>query len=117
MFKTRTRATRACSASRVRVNGLIAKPHRLLAIGDRVEFAHGDWSRLLEVVELRSKPLPKAEAARVYLDHSPPRPEPAEPAASERGEKRQSWGREPGLGRPTKKERRELEKWRRGHKP
>ena len=64
MFKTRTQATRACATSRVRVNGLVAKPHRALAIGDLVELDQGDWARVLEVVELRGKPLPKAEAAR-----------------------------------------------------
>lgn len=109
MFKTRTQATRACSASRVRVNGQIAKPHRPLAVGDRIEFAHGAWDRILEVVELRDKTLPKAEAARVYLDHSPPRPPVEE--RPRRGPSRTS-GRESGLGRPTKKERRDLEKWR-----
>ncbi len=109
MFKTRSQATRACAASRVRVNGLVAKPHRPLAVGDRVELEHAGWGRILEVVELRDKPLPKAEAPRVYIDHSPPKPEP------ERRDRAVFSGarREPGAGRPTKRERREMDKWRR----
>ena len=36
-FKSRTDATRACETGRVKVNGTAAKPHRHLAVGDRVE--------------------------------------------------------------------------------
>ena len=108
MFKTRTQATRACVGGGVRVNGLPAKPHRLLAVGDRVELTQGDWQRILEVVEPASKPLPKTEASRVYLDLSPPRParDPIE------RQLRTTAARERGLGRPTKRERRQLDRWR-----
>lgn len=111
VFRTRTLATKACALGRVRVNDAPAKPHRALAVGDRVAIAQGDWTRVLEVLELRDRPLPKADAARLYADHSPPRPAPdplarllARPAAV----------RPPGSGRPSKRERRELERWRRG---
>jgi ribosome-associated heat shock protein Hsp15 len=107
-FKTRTQATRACTLGRVAVNGARAKPHKSLAVGDRVEITRGPWIQVLEVRELRDRPLPKAEAARIYTDLSPPRPE---PAPLQRLLRRPPVQREKGAGRPTKKERRELERW------
>lgn len=108
MYKTRTQATHACDLSRVRVNGQSAKPHRQVAIGDRIELMQGDWERVLIVRELRDRPVPKAEAPKLYEDLSPPRPV-LDPL--ERLMRRPLVTREAGAGRPTKKERRELEKW------
>jgi len=107
-FKTRTQATHACELGRVTVNCQSVKPHRHLAVGDRAEVALGDWTRLLVVKELRDRPLPKAEAAQLYEDLSPPRPV-LDPL--ERLLRRPPAPREKGAGRPTKKERRELEDW------
>jgi ribosome-associated heat shock protein Hsp15 len=109
VFKTRTQATKACSLSRVRVNGQVAKPHRALALEDRVEVEKGDWTRVLVVKELRDKTLPKTEVPRIYEDLSPPKPEP-DPLA--RLLRRRPVARERGAGRPTKKERREMERLR-----
>ncbi len=111
VFKTRSKATKACSLSRVKVNGVTAKAHRRLALDDRVEVELGDWTRVLVVKELRDKPLPKAEAPRLFEDESPPRPVPDE---FERLMRRRPAARERGAGRPSKKERRELERLRKG---
>jgi len=108
MFKTRTQATHACDLGRVRVNGQPAKPHRALAVGDRVELQQGDWERVLTVRELRDRPVPKAEAAALYDDQSPPRPA---PDPLRRLLSRPPALRPQGTGRPTKKERREIERW------
>ena len=108
VFKTRTQATKACALGRVRTNGVISKPHRPLALGDRIEIRFRDWRRLLVVKELREKPLPKAEAARVYDDESPPRPTPRSQAESP-----SSARRDEGAGRPSKRERRQLDRLRR----
>ncbi len=110
-FKTRSKATKACSLSRVKVNGVSAKAHRRLALDDRVEVEIGDWTRVLVVKELRDKPLPKAEAPRLYEDLSPPRPQPDE---LERLMRRRPIARARGAGRPSKKERRELDRLRKG---
>lgn len=109
VFKTRSQATKACQLGRVRVNGARAKPHKLLALDDRVEAEKGDWTRVLIVRELRDRPLPKVEAARVYDDESPPRPA---PDPLKRWARRPPATRDPGLGRPTKKERRDMERLR-----
>jgi len=110
VYKTRSQATRACQLGRARVNGIRAKPHRPLAVGDRVEVDKlKDWTRILVVAELHDKPLPKAEAPRLYVDESPPQPvrDPMSRLLS-----RPAGTREQGLGRPTKRERREMERLR-----
>lgn len=109
VFKTRSQATRACTLGRVRVNAATAKPHRNLAVDDRIEVDLRDWTRILIVKELRDRPLPKAEAARLYEDLSPPRPvlDPLERLLRQKPARR-----ERGAGRPTKRERRDLDRWR-----
>jgi ribosome-associated heat shock protein Hsp15 len=114
VFKTRTQATHAVDLNRVRVNGQTAKPHRNLVPGDRIEVELGDWTRVLIVKELKDKPVPKAEAAALYEDQSPPRPE-ADPV--KRLMRRPPALRERGAGRPTKKERRDMDRWESGEEP
>lgn len=109
VFKTRSQATRACALNRVRVNDMPAKAHRNLVLDDRVEVEVGDWTRILVVKELADKPLPKAEAPRIFEDLSPPRPQLDE---LERLMRRKPVAREKGMGRPSKKERRQLERLR-----
>ena len=111
MFKTRSQATRACNLGQVRVGGETAKPHRRVAVGDRVEVAKGEWTRILEVKELRDKPVPKAMAEQLYEDHSPPQPQ-LDPL--QRLMRRPPVARDRGAGRPTKRERRQIDKFRGG---
>ncbi|MFP3941813.1 MAG: RNA-binding S4 domain-containing protein [Thermoanaerobaculia bacterium] len=113
MFKTRSQATKACTRSRVKVNDQSAKPHKTLAVGDRVEIERSDgWTQVLVVRDLRDKPVRKAEATLLYDDESPPRPRLSE--VERLMKKAPPVRRERGKGRPTKKERRQLEKWRGG---
>lgn len=107
MWKTRSQATRACSLGRVKVNGQVAKPHKSLSVGDTIEFEKADWPRVLVVQELADKPVPKAQARELYEDLSEPRPEPSQ---LERLMRRAPEQRERGAGRPTKKDRRQIEK-------
>ena len=109
VYKTRSLATKACQLSRVRVNGVAVKPHRELQLGDRVEAeVSRDWTRVLVVRELAEKTLPKAEVPRLFDDLSPPRPA-ADPVA--RLLRRPPVLRDPGAGRPTKKQRRQIDSW------
>ena len=81
---------------------------RVVAVGDRVELQQGDWERVLIVRELKDRPVPKAEAPLLYEDQSPPKPV---PDPLERLLRRPPVLREAGSGRPTKKDRREIERW------
>ena len=102
VFRSRTQATQACVGGRVRVNDESVKPHYALGAGDRVRVQTERGPRVLEVVALAEKRLAPALARELFVDHSPP-PEPR-PARMPR--------RDPGAGRPTKRERRELERFR-----
>lgn len=108
VFKTRSQATRACNLNRVQVNGQQVKAHRQVSLGDRIEVEKGDWVRILEVTKLRDKPVAKAEARTLFEDHTPPPPD--DPL--DRMLRRPAVRREKGAGRPTKKERRQLERLR-----
>lgn len=108
VFKTRSQANRACNLGRVRVDGQDAKSHRRLSIGERVEVDFGEWTRVLEVKVLRDKPVRKDLAAALYEDHSPPKPQLDE---MEKLMRRAPAKRERGSGRPTKKQRRDMEKF------
>ncbi|MCB1029473.1 MAG: S4 domain-containing protein [Microthrixaceae bacterium] len=105
MAKTRTAATDAVKAGRVKLEGAAAKPSAKVSVGDRVEVRRGTWRLEVEVVELRSKRVgaPLAEASyRVIAEDRPERGPTAAWAVRERG-----------AGRPTKRDRRRLDQWRR----
>jgi ribosome-associated heat shock protein Hsp15 len=109
IFKSRALAQKACETSRVRVNGQVVKPHRLLALGDRVEAeVAADWTRVVVVKELAERTLAKSEVPRLFEDLSPPRPAP-DPLA--RLLRRTPVVRDKGAGRPTKRDRREIDDW------
>jgi ribosome-associated heat shock protein Hsp15 len=104
MYKTRSAATEACRAGHVRVNEQPAKPATPVRAGDRVEArAHG-WDRVLEVVNDIDKRVGAPTAAECFIDHSPPRP-PSE-------DLRPVFRRDPGTGRPTKRDRRVTDRFR-----
>lgn len=110
IFKTRTQATHACELGRVQVNGQNAKAHRHLSLGDKVELMQGDWPRVLLVRELVDRPVAKAEASALFEDLSPPRPE-TEADPIRRLLRRPPSLRSAGAGRPTKRDRRDIERW------
>lgn len=106
IFKTRSKATEACAANRIKVNGLPAKPHRPVLLEDQIEVRFGDWTRILIVKGIAEKPIPKAAARELFEDRSPPRPQ-LDPI--DRILRQAPVEREKGKGRPTKRERRQIE--------
>ncbi len=104
LYKTRTQATAACRAGHVRVNGDRAKPAMLVRPGDRVVVRGGGTERTVEVTVALAKRVGAEVAAKAYIDHTPVAP-PAEFVAPPSV-------RDPGTGRPTKKERRQLDRLR-----
>ena len=97
LYKTRGAATDACRGGHVRVNGAPAKPATTVRTGDRVEAtAHG---------RLRVLGVGAPVAAECLIDHSPPPPpKDALPPI---------FARDRGSGRPTKRDRRQLDRFRR----
>lgn len=105
LAKTRSQATAACRAGHVRVNGERAKPATSVRVGDRVEVRTGELPRIVEVRQLLVKRVGAPVAQAAYIDHSPPPPPRAERPAA--------FGvRDRGTGRPTKRERRQLDRLR-----
>ena len=91
----------------MRVNGDRAKAALLVRPGDRVVIRGGGAERTVEVTVTLAKRVGAEVAARAYIDRTPVAPPPkfvAPPAV-----------RDPGTGRPTKKERRQLDRLRGRH--
>jgi len=105
MFKTRSDATEACRAGHVRVNRATAKAATLVKPGDGVEALAPSGQRALEVTAILEKRGGPAAAQACYIDHTPPRP------VEEAGVS--NFVRDRGAGRPTKRERRQLDRVRR----
>lgn len=102
VFKTRSLASKACNGGHVEVNGRGVKPAHKIVVGDRVEARVGDRLRILEVTEIIDKRVGASVAAECFDDHSPPPPE--------RIRHTPQAVRDPGAGRPTKKERRQMDR-------
>jgi len=104
MTKTRSDAAAACRGGHVKVNGKAAKPATSVKVGDRVTAHLHDRERVLEVTALLVKRVGAAVAVECYVDHSPPPPE--------REHAVPVFERERGAGRPTKRDRRQLDRLR-----
>ncbi|MEU6968539.1 RNA-binding S4 domain-containing protein [Kitasatospora aureofaciens] len=105
LAKTRSLAAAACKAGHVRVNGERAKPAQTLKPGDEVRVREEGYERVVEVRKLIRKRVGAPVAAECLIDNSPPRP-PRELTAP-------VFERERSAGRPTKRERRDLDQLRR----
>jgi ribosome-associated heat shock protein Hsp15 len=102
LTKTRPDAAAACRGGHVRVNDRPAKPSTPVVPGDQVRALVGDRARIVEVVRVIQKRVGAADAATCYLDRTPPVPRITEiPLAV----------RDRGAGRPTKRDRRRLDRW------
>ncbi|MFB6893485.1 RNA-binding S4 domain-containing protein [Kitasatospora sp. NPDC056327] len=100
LAKTRSAAADACKAGHVRVNGERAKPAQSLKPGDEVRVRIEGWERVVVVTKLIRKRVGADVAAGCLVDNSPPRPAREFVAAA--------GARDRGAGRPTKRDRREM---------
>ena len=102
ILKTRSAATAACKAGHVSVNDERAKAAQTVRIGDVVRVRIEGEERILQVARLIAKRVGPPVATECYLDLTPPKP-PKE-------ERVLTVVRDRGAGRPTKRDRREIEK-------
>lgn len=108
-FKSRSLAARVCADGRVRVNGVrAAKAHVIVRAGDVLTFPAGARIRVIRVLALGTRRGPAPEARTLYedLDPLPERRVGASPAPPSQA------ARERGAGRPTKADRRAIERLR-----
>ena len=109
-FKSRTLAQRLCLSGRLRVNGtIIRKAHHTVKPGDVLTFPKGPHIRVVRVVALGTRRGPATEAMALYDDLDPPPVLHAEPPTAPVQPPAE---RMPGSGRPTKAERRALDRLR-----
>lgn len=106
-FKTRSLASEACQSGKIKVNGVNAKPATNVQIGHQVQLNKNGIRYVLQVEGLIEKRVGAPEAQKCYTDLTPPEErERLNPAFYLPFELRDR-----GTGRPTKRERREIEKF------
>jgi ribosome-associated heat shock protein Hsp15 len=106
LVKTRALAADAVNAGRVKVNGVAAKPSKEVGAGDRLELRTGPVRMDVLVQGVAPRRGPASEAVKLY-EETPASREARERHAQERRLARQDGGEG---GRPTKRERRRIEK-------
>jgi len=102
ILKTRSAATAASKAGHVTVNDERAKPAQTVRVGDVVRVRLDGEERILQVARLIAKRVGAPVAVECYIDLTPPKP-PKE-------ERVLTVVRDRGAGRPTKRDRRVIEK-------
>jgi len=104
-LKTRSLATRTCKKGAVRVNGEIAKPAKEVFPGDVIQLRKNQINYQIEVLDIPESRV-GAKLVAIYIKDKTPK------EAFETNELLQyakSHYRKKGLGRPTKKDRRDLD--------
>lgn len=109
-FKTRAIASDAVETGKVQVNDVRAKPAKALAVGDMVFIRLGPYTHVVEVLELSGKRGPAPVAQKLYRE--------TEESRTKRAALAQELKAQPApsvlKGRPTKKDRREIEQFKSG---
>jgi len=101
LFKQRGDAAEACRGGHVKINGQRVKPAAPVREGDLIEFYHADRYRRVVVAGLPETSISKETARSMYVDETPEQPKLDLTAGILRDR---------GAGRPTKKDRRDIEK-------
>lgn len=105
LFKTRTLATEACKAGRVKKDGTNIKPSYEVKIGEEFQVSKGIEKKVIKVVDLLTNRVEAKKAVLYYNDITP----------EEETFKFKSMFHSPvlkrdrGTGRPTKKDRRDID--------
>ena len=106
-FKTRSLASKLIASGKLRLNGTImSKPHRQAQLDMVLTFPQGDHVRVIRILGFSERRGPAVEAVQLYQDLAPPE------AATKPHKDHIKTGlmRDPGSGRPTKKDRRAIDR-------
>jgi ribosome-associated heat shock protein Hsp15 len=106
LYKTRSAATDACRAGHVKVNQVGAKPSSTVKVGDTVQARTPGRDVIVEVAAVIEKRVGAPVAAACYVDHTPP-------PSTGPGHASGGFVRDRGAGRPTKRDRRQMDRARR----
>jgi ribosome-associated heat shock protein Hsp15 len=109
-FKSRGLASKLLGAGRLRLSGkVVSKAHQLVRQGDVLTFPQGPFIRVVKVLYLAERRGPAPEAQLLYEDLEPIEEQRQAKAATVELEGAAS-RRDPGGGRPTKEDRRAIDK-------
>lgn len=104
-FKSRTLATRFLEAGKARMRGAVVKAHARARVDDVVTFTVGGAVRVVRIRLLGVRRGPAVEARTLYEDLSPA-------PVGKTGPEAVAFARDAGSGRPTKAERRAIDRLR-----
>jgi ribosome-associated heat shock protein Hsp15 len=107
IFKSRTMSTDACKAGKIKLKGTSLKPSYLITVGETIEVKKNGFNLVFRVNQLLEKRVSAVLAAPCFDDLTP----------QEELNKYKDWFvgksgaefRDRGEGRPTKKDRREID--------
>jgi ribosome-associated heat shock protein Hsp15 len=106
IFKTRTQAAAACEAGKVKLKGASVKAARTVSLGDQYEIKTEARRWKIEVTGLLHNRVQYAEAIKYYVDITPEEDQ----QFNQRVAASFYTGKRPSkIGRPTKRERRDLD--------
>lgn len=108
-FKTRSAAQQAVDGGKVKLNGERVKPSKDVKAGDRLVIHIGAYEWVIRVAQLSDQRGPAAVARTLYEEDEDSRARRTEQVALRRAAGDAAGARR---GRPTKRERRQLERWR-----
>ncbi|MBK6667307.1 MAG: RNA-binding S4 domain-containing protein [Saprospiraceae bacterium] len=109
LFKSRTMATDACKAGKIKLNGHSLKPSFMITVGETIEVKKNGFNLIFKVNQLLEKRVSAVLAAPCFEDLTP----------ADELNKYRDWFtgkagaefRDRGEGRPTKKDRREIDEF------
>jgi ribosome-associated heat shock protein Hsp15 len=105
IYKTRSLASEACRKGHVSIGNLPVKPSRAVHLGDVVKVRKSQVVRSFKILDLAEKRMSAKLTADFFEDVTP-----AEELEIQEMQKNMRWiTRDRGTGRPTKKDRRELD--------
>ena len=107
IYKTRSIATDACKCGRVKINGVEVKPSRMFHVGDVFTVRKGPITYTYRILQLWGNRL-GAKVVPEYLQDITPK---EQLELLELARYTAQSGRDRGTGRPTKKDRREIEEF------
>ena len=109
-FKTRSLAADAVECGHVHINELRVKPAKPVTVGDMLDIRIGQKQFVVEVLGLSNRRGPASEAQKLYRETDESRQRREAIAAQIKAEPQPFRFR----GRPTKRDRREIERLKRG---
>lgn len=106
IFKTRSIAIDACNGGKIKLNGSNTKPSKELKPGDKIYFKRSVVQYTIEVITFPKSRIPAKDVLLYYKDLTPE----SELLKLQDIKYVKVERRDKGLGRPTKKERRDIDK-------